>query len=152
MKTYRVRLFTRTSKGKTNYLDDIFVSSEDTKKELSEFYQEKYKPIGTDVSEVETVKLELPKKDKYPIEKINSGNMYSDPEYRISRKTLPKEVEELIKKLEANEKENRDIKSSINKALYPYFNRNGSFSGHDRENIKVRGYMAALGMRKRDEE
>lgn len=152
-KTYRIEIFTRTAKGKTNHIDNVFISSEADRNDVQKYYAEKYKPLSVSVSELEVVDIQSAEKPEQPyIEKIND-NIYSDPEYRIDIASLPSNIKELLTKLDGLEKEVSEVKSSINKELFPYFSSGGSMSSRSKDSITVRGYIRPmiLSLNKKDE-
>lgn len=154
--TYRIELFTLTSKGKTNHIDDVFISTDASKEDVAKHYQEKYKPISVSVAEVEVVDIPSADKEKAEIGvvKTNGGNLYSDPEYRISRESLPKEVKELLDHLDELGKDVSDTTKKINGLMFPYFSSGGAMSSYSKDSITCRGYIRplALNLRKVENE
>lgn len=155
MNTYKIEIFTRTSKGKTNHIDNVFINSEADKDSVAKYYSKKYSPLSVSVSEVEVVDIDTANEDKEVIgvKQINGGSMYSDPTYRIHRKSLPKEVAELIDKLDELEKQVFTAKADVNKELFKYFSSGVNLSSYSSDGITVSGRpnAFALNLRKKDE-
>lgn len=144
-KTYRIELLSYTAKGKTNHIDDIFVNSDGSKEEVQKYYSAKYKPLSVSVSELETIEVNLEEKpESIAIEKTNSSSMYNDPEYRIDRESLPKEVRGYLEDLETFEGSISDVKKKINGLMFPYFSSGGAMSSYSKDSITCRGYIKPL--------
>jgi hypothetical protein len=145
-KTYRIELFSYTTKGKTNHIDDIFITSDADKEQVTKYYTEKYKPLKISVTELETIEVNLPEgtHEEISIEKTNSGSMYNDPEYRIARSSLPKEVQGWLEDLDTHEKTVSEVKKKINGLMFPYFSSGGAMQRYDKDSIVCRGYIKPL--------
>lgn len=144
--TYRIELFSYTAKGKTNHIDDIFITSDANKEQVTKYYTDKYKPLHVSVTELETVEINLDeeKREAIAIDKTNSGSVYNDPEYRIARSSLPKEVQGWLEDLETHEKTISEVKTKINGLMFPYFTSGGTMQSYNKDSIVCRGYIKPL--------
>ena len=143
-KTYRIELVTFTAKGKTNHIDDVFITSEAEKDDVVKYYSEKYKPLRVNVTELEVVEIPSEKAPTGETISRKEGSMYSDPEYRIDRESLPKEVQELLTHLDEVDTDISETKKKINGLMFPYFSNGGAMSSYSKDSINCRGYAKPL--------
>lgn len=154
--TYRIEIFTHTAKGKVNHVADRFVSTGALRETVQKYYADKYAPLSVSVSEVEVLSIESAndeQKEVVGIEKISDRSMYSEPSYRIDRDSLPKEIAELIDKLDDLDKQVFEAKAAVNKELYKYFSDGGKLSSYSRDGITVSGRPNSfvLSLKKRED-
>lgn len=148
MTTYQVEIFTRTAKGKTNHIDNIFVNSDAVKEDVALYFAQRYSPLSVYVTEIKTIEINKKPEDKKEfIVKEKDGSMYSDPEYTISRKMLPDDVKKLLDHLGTLEKDISDTKTSVNKIMRDFFSSGGQMVSYSRDSITCRGYIKAWALK-----
>lgn len=148
-KVYQISVSEVTVKGKHREVVKLFVNTVAEREAVQTYYYNKFKPLNVVASEVETLELDGEKKEQY-IEELSSGGLYSTPSYRISREVLPENVNKAVDELDAAKKDLELKQRRVSKLMGYYFD-GAYYSSHDKEEVKVTGYLKALKLQQFEE-
>ena len=139
---YRVQVYKTTAKGKHENLTEVFVNTNMPLDDLKSYYSKRYSPLSVNIGAVDTVDIEV-ETEKEAFEKIADGGYYSNPSYRISRDSLPEDVQKLLANHDHHKKTQEDIKKKLAEYFETYV-REASVTDINNTDLTVRGWLKTL--------